>query len=144
VGATQHPPDVASKVTSSAGAARKGSQMCPSYLMGQQTAGTSAASERQVATSKIREKGQNYMPCNRAVYRREQDRNSCSSLDSRPLFGLLYKGLDDDECGVVSRIRIGRGNGNTRKEPAPVPLRQPQIPHDLKHDRNRATAVGNR
>jgi hypothetical protein len=35
--------------------------------MGQQTAGTSAASVRQVDTSKIREKGRHSMPCIRAV-----------------------------------------------------------------------------
>jgi hypothetical protein len=34
---------------------------------------------------------------------------------------------DDDDCGGVS----GRGNRSARREPAPVPLSLPQIPHDL-------------
>jgi hypothetical protein len=38
---------------------------------------------------------------------------------------------DDDECGAVRGMRIGRGNRSTRKKPAPVPLCPPQIPHDL-------------
>jgi hypothetical protein len=44
----------------------------------------------------------------------------------------------DDECGAVGGMRIGRGNWNTRRKPAPVPLFQPQIPHDL----TQAIAVG--
>jgi hypothetical protein len=42
------------------------------------------------------------------------------------------------EDGIVG-IRIGRGNGSTRRKPAPVPLRLPQIPYDLTQDR---TQVG--
>jgi hypothetical protein len=38
---------------------------------------------------------------------------------------------DDDECGAVGGMRIGRGNRNTRREPALVPLFPPRIPHDL-------------
>jgi hypothetical protein len=35
-----------------------------------------------------------------------------------------------DECGTVGRM-IGRGNRNTRRKHARVPLCPPQIPHDL-------------
>jgi hypothetical protein len=36
----------------------------------------------------------------------------------------------DDECGEVSWMS-GKGNWSTRKKPAPLPLRSPQIPHDV-------------
>jgi hypothetical protein len=54
----------------------------------------------------------------------------------RPLFGLLYQTRmidddEDDECGAVGGMRIGRGNWSTRRKPAPVPLCPSQIPHDL-------------
>jgi hypothetical protein len=54
-------------------------------------------------------------------------------LVRRPIFGLLYQPrmIDDDECGVVGGMRIGRGNRSIRRKPAPVPLCPPQIPHDL-------------
>jgi hypothetical protein len=60
-------------------------------------------------------------------------------LVRRPLFGLLYQPrmIDDDECGAVSAMRIGRGNRSTGRKPAPVPLCPLQLPHDL-------AAVGNR
>jgi hypothetical protein len=51
---------------------------------------------------------------------------------------------DDDECGTVGGMRIGRGNRSTRRKPAPVPLCSPQIPHDQAWARTRAAAVGNR
>jgi hypothetical protein len=51
---------------------------------------------------------------------------------------------DDDECGAVSRMKIGGGNRRTRRKPAPVPLCPPQIPHDLTWPRTRAAAVGSR
>jgi hypothetical protein len=38
---------------------------------------------------------------------------------------------DDDDCGVIGGMRIGRGNHSARRKPAPVPLCPPQIPHDL-------------
>jgi hypothetical protein len=38
---------------------------------------------------------------------------------------------DDDECGAVGGIIIGRGNRSTLKKSAPTPLCPPQIPHDL-------------
>jgi hypothetical protein len=43
----------------------------------------------------------------------------------------IASALDDDECGTVGGMRIGRGNQNTSKKPASVPLCPPQIPHDL-------------
>jgi hypothetical protein len=51
---------------------------------------------------------------------------------------------DDDECEAVRGMRIGRGNGSTRRKPAPASLRPPQIPHDLTWDRTRAAAMGSR
>jgi hypothetical protein len=39
--------------------------------------------------------------------------------------------LDDDECGAIGGMRLGRGNRSTRRKPAPVPLCPPQIPHAL-------------
>jgi hypothetical protein len=46
------------------------------------------------------------------------------------LFGPLYhpRMMDDDECGAVGRM-IDRRNRSIRREPVPVPLRTPQIPH---------------
>jgi hypothetical protein len=54
-------------------------------------------------------------------------------LVRRPLFDLLYQPqmIYDHECGAVGGVRIGRGNRSTRRKPAPVPLRPPEIPHDL-------------
>jgi hypothetical protein len=65
-------------------------------------------------------------------------------LVRRPLFNLLYQPqmIDDDECGAVGGMIIGRGNRSTRRKPAPVPLCPPQIPHDLTWARTRAVAVG--
>jgi hypothetical protein len=40
-------------------------------------------------------------------------------------------GDDDDDCGAVGGMRIGRGNRSTQRKPAPVPICPPQIPHDL-------------
>jgi hypothetical protein len=51
---------------------------------------------------------------------------------------------DDDECGAVGGMKIARGNGSTRREPASVPLCSPQIPYDLTWARTRAAAVGSR
>jgi hypothetical protein len=48
-----------------------------------------------------------------------------------------------NECGAVGGgTRIGRENRRTRKKPSPVPLRPPQIPHDLTQDRNWGEASG--
>jgi hypothetical protein len=63
-------------------------------------------------------------------------------LARRPLIGLLYQPrmIDDDECGAVGGMRIGRGNRSTRRKPAPVPLCPPQIPYN----QTRAAVVGSR
>jgi hypothetical protein len=45
-----------------------------------------------------------------------------------PLIGLFYQPrMIDDECGAVDGIRIGRGNRNTRRKPAPVPFGPPLV-----------------
>jgi hypothetical protein len=44
---------------------------------------------------------------------------------------------DDDECGAVGGMRIGRENRSTRRKPNPVPLSPPQIPHDRTWATNR-------
>jgi hypothetical protein len=44
----------------------------------------------------------------------------------RLLFGLLYQPRmtdDDDKCGAVGGMRIGRENRSTRRKPVPVPPR---------------------
>jgi hypothetical protein len=51
---------------------------------------------------------------------------------------------DDDECGAVSGMRIGSGKESTWRNPAPVPLCPPQIPHDLTWAGTLAAAVGSR
>jgi hypothetical protein len=38
--------------------------------------------------------------------------------------------MDDDKCEAIGRMR-GRGNQSNQRKPAPVPLRPPQISHDL-------------
>jgi hypothetical protein len=37
---------------------------------------------------------------------------------------------DEDDCGAIAGMKIGRGNRSTRRKPAPAPLCPPQIPHD--------------
>jgi hypothetical protein len=45
--------------------------------------------------------------------------------------------------GEIGGMMIGEGNRSTRRKPAPVPLCQPQIPHDLPdRARTRASAAG--
>jgi hypothetical protein len=46
--------------------------------------------------------------------------------------GLLYKPemIDEDDCGAIGGMKIGRGNRSTRRKLAPAPLCPPQIPHD--------------
>jgi hypothetical protein len=53
-------------------------------------------------------------------------------MEIRPLFELLHQPRmkDDYECGVID-VMIGKGNRNTRSEPAAVLLFPPQIPHNL-------------
>ena len=47
-----------------------------------------------------------------------------SALGISPLFGLLYQPqmIDDDECGAVCGMKIGKGNRSTRRKPTSVPL----------------------
>jgi hypothetical protein len=58
----------------------------------------------------------------------------------RPLFGITYQPRmtddddDDDDCGVISGMRIGRGNRSTRRKSAPI-----RIVHHKSHVLNRAT-----
>jgi hypothetical protein len=49
---------------------------------------------------------------------------------------------DDDECGAVGGMRIGRGNRITWRKTVPVPHCPSQIPHDLTWARTQAVAVG--
>jgi hypothetical protein len=65
-------------------------------------------------------------------------------LVRRPLVGPLLQPGMIDEYGAIRRMRIGRGNQSTPIKPAPVPLRSPQIPHDLTWDRTRASTVETR
>jgi hypothetical protein len=46
--------------------------------------------------------------------------------------GLLYQPhmIDDDVCGTIGGMKIGRGNRSTRRKPTPAPLCPPQIPYD--------------
>jgi hypothetical protein len=59
-----------------------------------------------------------------------------------PLIGLLYQPLMIDNYGAVGGMRIGRGNGSTRRKPATVQLFPPQIPYDLTQARTRACRCG--
>jgi hypothetical protein len=67
-----------------------------------------------------------------------------SPLGTAATTGLLYQPqmIDNGVYGATGRMKIGRGNRNTRREPAPVPLSPPHIPHDEIRDRTRAAAVG--
>jgi hypothetical protein len=52
--------------------------------------------------------------------------------------------IDDDECGAVGGMGIGKGNRSTRRELTPVPLLSSQISYYLTWARVRAAAVGSR
>jgi hypothetical protein len=58
--------------------------------------------------------------------------------------GLLYQPqmIDEDDCGEIGGMKIGKGNRSTRRKPAPAPHCPPQIPHDQTRARTRAAAVG--
>jgi hypothetical protein len=58
--------------------------------------------------------------------------------------GLLYQPqmIDVGVCEAIGGMRIGKGDQNTRKKPAPVPLCSPQIPHNISRARTQAAAVG--
>jgi hypothetical protein len=53
-----------------------------------------------------------------------------SPLGTTATSGLLYKPqmIDEGDCGAIGGMKIGRGNRNTRRKPAPAPLCPPQIP----------------
>jgi hypothetical protein len=61
----------------------------------------------------------------------------------RPLTGLLYQPqiIDVGDCGAICGMNIGREGRCTRREPAPMPLCPPQIPHDQTRARTRAATV---
>jgi hypothetical protein len=66
-------------------------------------------------------------------------------LACRPLVSLLYQPrMIGDECVAAGGMRTDRGNGSSRRKPAPVPFRPPQIAHDLTWARIRAAAGGSR
>jgi hypothetical protein len=50
--------------------------------------------------------------------------------------------IDEDDCGAIGGMKIGRGNRSTRRKAAPAPLCPPQIPDDQTLARTRAAAVG--
>jgi hypothetical protein len=61
-------------------------------------------------------------------------------LIRRPLVDLLYQPrMMDDECGAVGGV-LGKGSRSTRRKPAPMPLCQPQILHDITRARTRVAA----
>jgi hypothetical protein len=49
------------------------------------------------------------------------------SLGTAATTGLLYKPqmIDEDDCGAIVGMKIGRGNRSTRSKPAPAPLCPP-------------------
>jgi hypothetical protein len=49
-----------------------------------------------------------------------------------------------NEYGEVGGMRIGKANRSTRRNPAPVPLFVPKMPHDLTWDLTRADTVVSR
>jgi hypothetical protein len=63
-----------------------------------------------------------------------------------PLFGLLYQRqlTDDDDCGAIGGMKIGRGNRSTRRKRVSVPLCPSQISRDLNRARTRAATLGSR
>jgi hypothetical protein len=67
-----------------------------------------------------------------------------SSLGTAAIIGSLYQPqmIDDVDCGAIGGMKIGRGNWNTRRKPAPLSLCPPEIPHDLTRARTPAAAVG--
>jgi hypothetical protein len=55
-----------------------------------------------------------------------------SPLGTAATSGLLYRPqmIDEDDCGAIGEMKIGRGNRSSRRKPAPASLCPPQIPHD--------------
>jgi hypothetical protein len=66
-----------------------------------------------------------------------------SPLGPAATTGLLYKPqmIDDGDCGAIGGMKICRGNRNSRRKPAPAPLRTPQISHEQTRARTRAAAM---
>jgi hypothetical protein len=63
----------------------------------------------------------------------------------RPLLWLVVQAPDDDDdCGAIGGMQIGRGNRNTWRKPALVPFCSPQTPHEMTRAWIRAVAVGSR
>jgi hypothetical protein len=50
--------------------------------------------------------------------------------------------IDEDYCGAIGGMKIGRGNQSTQIKPALAPLRPPQIPHDQTQARTRGRRGG--
>jgi hypothetical protein len=67
-----------------------------------------------------------------------------SPLGTAATSGLLYKPqmIDEDDCGAIGGMKVGKGNRSTRRKPGPAPLCPPQVPHDQTRGRTRAAAVG--
>jgi hypothetical protein len=59
----------------------------------------------------------------------------------RPLIGLMYQPQMINGYGEFSGMRLGKGNGSTKKKSALVSICPPQIPCDLTWDRIRAAEV---
>jgi hypothetical protein len=66
-----------------------------------------------------------------------------SPLGTAAKNGLLYQPemIDDDDCGTIDGLKIGRGKGSTRRICATMPLCPQQIPHDLKQAQTRVAAM---
>jgi hypothetical protein len=66
-----------------------------------------------------------------------------SPLGTAATSDLLYEPqmIDEGDCGAVGGMKVGRGNGSTRRKYAPAPLCPSQIPHDHIRARTRAAAV---
>jgi hypothetical protein len=69
-----------------------------------------------------------------------------SPLGTVATIGLLYQPqmIDDGDCGAIGGMKIGRGNPNTRRKPAPTPFYPPQIRHDQTRARTRTAVVGSK
>jgi hypothetical protein len=63
-----------------------------------------------------------------------------------PLIGLSYhrQMVDDDKCGAVGGMTIGKGNRSIQRKASPAPLWPSQIPHDLTWAQIRTARVGSR
>jgi hypothetical protein len=66
------------------------------------------------------------------------------SLGTAATSGLLYKPqmINEDDCGAIGGMKIGRENRSTRRKPAPAPLCPPQIPHEQTRDRTPGRSGG--